>query len=192
MYESLGIAAKALGISREILRYRLLSYYYPDYTSKYHSKEDFGEIVRIRVGGMEYDSIEYAAKKLQISLEWLRARLASFDYPDYVCADMPQGQLMPKYIVRDKPYTALNQIAEAEGTTVGEIRRKMSSTLYPDYVCSSIPKKPPTLPLYKAHRKVYKTIREVAEAEGLPVEEISDRFSDPLNSEYRRLWKRQW
>ena len=340
VHESLGVATKALGIPEALLRYRLLSYYYPDYTSKYHSKEDFGEIVRIRVGDIEYDSIEYAAKKLELSLESLRARLASFDYPDHVCADIPKKieykvcgkvyktireiaesegetigrihqkindpaypdytrsdipneqltpkytvrgkmystlkqiaeaegatvreiqqkmgstlepdyvcpripkkppslpkyrahgktyrtireiaesegetigrihqkindpaypdytrsdipnkQLTPKYTVRGKPYSTLKQIAEAEGATVREIRQKMGNTLEPDYVCPRIPKKPPSLPKYRAHGKIYRTIREIAEIEGLPVEEISDRFSDELNSEYKRLWKRHW
>ena len=66
----------------------------------------------------------------------------------------------------------------------------MGSTLEPDYVCPRIPKKPPSLPMYRAHWKIYKTIREVAEAEGLSVEEVSNRFSDELNSEYKRLWKK--
>ena len=242
VYESEGVAAKALGVTAETVRYRLRSSNYPGYTSEYHPRvnvrpkgypcridgveyeseaaaaralnipsagtihirlisPDFPEyvsehkpkvirkrIISCSVDGTEYDSIKHAARKLGISITLLKKRLASVEYPDYVCADIPKK--LPKYTVAGKPYKTLQEIANVEGLTRERIRQKMNSPTHPDYISVDIPKGPPP-PKYMVKDKGYRTVREIADAEGMDMTQIRRKIADPSCTEYRRLYKKR-
>ena len=243
-YESECAAARAFGMRAPVLRNRLRSSSYPEYTSRYHPKEERRKRdVSCSVDGVEYASVNAASRKLGISNISLRKRLASPDFPEYVCADIPKKppepprytvrgkpyrtlqeiadeegvtrewirQKMknpscpdhisadipkrppppPRYMVRGKPYRTLQEIAEAEGEQKAIIRQKIGSTLHPDYVSPRIAKKPPPSPRYMANGKQYKTMRGIAEAEGLAIDQVRQRLDNPSCLEYRRLHKRR-
>ena len=139
-YESEFVAANTLGISTIKLRSRLRSSNYPEYISKYHSKIQRKRRFRFRctIKGVEYASVSEAAKKLKMNPNTLFNRLKSFDYPDYVCADIPKVSKPPKpikynYTVNGKKYRSLQEIGDMEGVTRERIRQKMNDPKKPEY-----------------------------------------------------------
>ena len=186
-------AARTLGISLSSLLFRLRSSNYPEYVSQYRPKEERRRhSIPCSIGGVEYRSIENAARNLGISDTSLRTRLASVDFPDYVCADIPKKPPKPlKYTVRGKLYRTLQEVANEEGVTRERIRQKMNSPSHPDYISADIPKRPPPPSKYMVKGKPYKTMKEIAKAEGLDMMRIRHRITDPSYPEYQRLYKRR-
>lgn len=136
-YESIKVAAKALGMHTNGLRIRLASSNFPDYICKYLPKKKTRVPVLIPcvIKGVEYDSIRVAAKKLGKDPGSIIRRLRSFDYPDYVCDEYPKDKSIKfyKYEVRGKRYKTLEEIAAMEGLTRERIRQKMNSKKHTEY-----------------------------------------------------------
>ena len=140
VYESETAAAKALKIRFHTLRGRLCSSNFPEYVSEHHTKEKRRRLpIPCSVAGVEYRSIGHAARNLKISDASLRTRLASLDYPDHVCADIPKKPKPKKpdkpmrYRVRGKLYGTLQEIGNEEGITRERVRQKMNSPKHSDY-----------------------------------------------------------
>ena len=195
-YKSEYAAAKALGINVSSLRARLLSSSYPEYNSRYYQKKNRRKFfISCRIDGVQYPSISAASKELGMSGHALKRRLASFDYPDYICADISKkpARLKPlKYTVRGKPYRTLQEIANVEGLTRERIRQKMNNPSFPDYISADIPKGPPPVPRpkYMVEGRHYKTMQEIADALGSSIGKISYRVNSPSYPEYQRLRKK--
>ena len=186
------MAARAFGIRVSVLRNRLRSSSYPEYTSRYQIKEGRRKrAVSCRVDGVEYASVTDAARKLGLSITVLRTRLASPDFPDYICAGIPKKPPeTPRYTVRGKPHRTLREIANMEGVTRERIRQRMNDPSYPDHISADIPKAPPP-PKYMVRGKPYRTLRETADAEGLTIHQVRQRLDNPSRLEYQRLYKRR-
>ena len=184
-YESETVAARVLGVHRIVLRTRLRSSNYPEYTSRYHPKEERRkQFFSCSVAGDEYASVSDASRKLGIADHTIRRRLASTDYPDYVCTTIPKKPPKPpRYTVRGKPYKSLREAAEAEGVTGERIRQKMNDPAYPDYISADIPKGPPP-PRYMVRGTPYRTLRDIAEAEGEQKEIIRQKMGSTLHPDY--------
>ena len=188
-YKSEGATARAFGIRVPVLRNRLRSSNYPKYTSIYHTKQRRRkEVIPCSVDGVEYASLAVASRKLGIDSHKIKRRLASFDFPNYVCVDIPKKPRKPpdppKYTVRGKLYRTLQEIADMEGVTREWIRRKISSPWHPDYVSADIPKEPPPPPRYVVKGKPYRTLQEIAEAEGEEKEIIQQKIVSTLHPDY--------
>ena len=138
-YESETMAAKTLEIGLMVLRTRLRSSNFPSYTSKHQTKVKRGkQVVPIpcTIKGVEYPSITNAARKLKTSDITIRNRLASSNFPDYVCPTIPKKQPKPpkyNYTVNGKKYRSLQEIGDMEGLTRERIRQKMNSPKHPGY-----------------------------------------------------------
>ena len=153
-YASETTAAKALGIRLPTLRIRLQSPSFPGYVSQHHAKKNYRKIIRVSVDGIEYSRISGAARELGIPRAVLIKRLASVDYPGYVCANIPKKpRPSPRYKVRGKLYMTLQEIGDVEGITKERVRQKMGSLSHPDYVRIGIPKKASNLPKQASRRK---------------------------------------
>lgn len=195
-YKSEYAAAKALGINVSSLRARLISSSYPEYTSRHYQKKDRRKLfISCRIDGVEYPCISAASRELKMSGHALKRRLASFDYPNYICADIPKkpAQAKPlKYTVRGKLYRTLQEIANVEGLTRERIRQKMNNPSFPDYISADIPKgpPPPPRPKYMVEGRHYKTMQEIADAVGSSIGQISYRVNSPAFPEYQRLRKK--
>ena len=182
-YQSEYKAAKDLEIGVSSLRFRLRSLSYPEYNSRYHPKKNHkSRLFPCSVASVEYVSIGCAARKLGISYTLLKERLASPDFPDYVCAAIPKKT--PKYTVRGKPYKSMQEIADLEGVTAERIRQKMNSPLHPDYISANTPKRPPPPPKYMVGSKLYKTLQEIADVEGVTEDVIWQKMMSPFYLDY--------
>lgn len=141
-YESEYAAARVMGINITALRSRFCSSNFPGYTSKYHAKvkrrKMLSKKIRCSIKGVEYVSVSAAARKLKTGPTTIFKRLRSFDFPDYVCADIPKVSEPPKerkysYTVDGKKYRTLQEIADVEGLTRERIRQKMNDSSYTKY-----------------------------------------------------------
>ena len=138
-YESESVAAKALGTYVGVLQNRLGSSNFPNYRSKHHPKVKRRKkipFVSCTIKGVKYPSINSAAKKLGRSPNLIFKRLRSFDFPDYISADVPkvkQPTKPPRYEVNGKKYRSLQEIGDAEGLTRERIRQKMNNPKYSGY-----------------------------------------------------------
>lgn len=139
-YESEGVAARTLEINVTALRSRLRSSNFPEYTSKYHTKvkrrKMLSKRIRCSIKGVEYISVSAAARKLKKRPATIFKRLRSFNFPDYVCTDIPKKPLKtPKcsYTVNGKKYRTLQEIADMEGVTRERIRQKMNNPKHSGY-----------------------------------------------------------
>lgn len=135
-YESKSAAARALGIYVGVLKNRLNSSNFPEYVSKHHKKIKHTKNTApmpCTIKGIEYPSITNAARELRESPNTIYNRLISFNFPDYVCADIPKKTPKYSYTVNGKKYGTLQEIADAEGVTKERIRQKMNSPKYPKY-----------------------------------------------------------
>ena len=140
-YGSESEASRALCIDPMTLRIRLRSSNFPGYKSKYHKKiKRRNRIASIpcTVKGVKYASISKVARKFKRSYNLILKRLRSFDYPDYVCDDIPKVPKPSKpikysYKVKGKKYHTLQEIADAEGLTKERIRQKMNDPSYRAY-----------------------------------------------------------
>ena len=128
-------AARALGISLGSLLSRLRSSNHRGYVSRYRSKEKRRRHpIPCNIAGVEYASISDASRKLGITDQTTKRRLASPNFPDYASADITKKPPEPpKYAVRGKPYGTMREIAEAEGVTNERIRQKIHDPSYLEY-----------------------------------------------------------
>ena len=133
-YKSEGSAAKALGVYVTVLRGRLQSSNFPEYTSRHHPKKyRRKKFIPCSVAGVQYSSTGVASRALGISAALLKSRLASLDYPDYVCAEIPKKPRKYSYTVNGEKYRTLQEIANVEGLTRERIRQKMNDSSYTGY-----------------------------------------------------------
>ena len=140
-YESESAATRALGINLMTIRTRLRSSNFPEYISKHYTKvKRRKKIVPIlcTIKGVEYDSLSDASRKTGKSPYMIFKRLRSFDFPDYVCVNIPKVSEPPKpikyrYKVNGKKYCTLREIGDMDGVTKERIRQKMNSPKYPGY-----------------------------------------------------------
>ena len=185
-YESQKAAARAFDVHVTVLQCRLRSSNYPEYISRYHPKERRRkQFISCSVAGVEYASLADASRGVGIAVHEMRRRLASADYPDYACATIPKKPWKPpRYTVRGKPYKSLREVAEMEGVTGERIRQKMNNPAYPDYISVDIPKGPPPRPRYMVRGMPYRTLQEIAEAEGERKEIIRQKMESTLHPDY--------
>ena len=188
LYQSEYAATKALGIDASTLRLRLCSPDFPGYTSEHHPRVDVkprGEACII--DGIEHVSAKKAAKALGISLGSLLSRLHSSNYPEYVSQYRPKEKrrrhLLP-CSVAGVEYASLADASRRLGITEGMIRRRLASPDFPDYACAHIPKKPPEPLRYTVRGKSYRTLQEIANAEGVTRERVRQRMNDPSYPDY--------
>ena len=136
-YESESAAARDLGINLMALRARLRSSNFPGYASRYHTKAKrrkmLSKMIRCKIKGGEYISVSAAARKLKKRPATIFKRLRSFNFPDYVCAEIPGKIPKYSYTVNGRKYRTLQEIADVEGVTREWIRQKMNSPKYPNY-----------------------------------------------------------
>lgn len=136
-YESENAAAKALDLQVSALRYRLRSSNFPEYISKLHPKEARRPFFSCTIDGVEYETMEHAAKEFGISGNSIKNRLASSNYPDYICAEIPKKTRNTKctyaYVAHGKKYATLQEIADVEGLSRERIRQKMNNPSYAEY-----------------------------------------------------------
>ena len=135
-YESESAAARDLGIDIMVLRFRLRSSNFLNYTSKHHKKVKRKTVsIPCVIRGVEYPSIFAAAQKFKVTPPTISYRLRSCNYPDYVCADIPKivKPVRYRYKVKGKKYRTLQEIADIEGLTKERIRQKMNSSKHPAY-----------------------------------------------------------
>ena len=138
-YKSEYAAAKALGMGVMLLKRRLASSNFPNYISKHRTKVKRQRMIASKISctikGVEYASISDAAKKFKVNAFKIYNRLKSFDYPDYICADIPKVAKPTKYryMANGKKYSSLQEIADMEGITRERIRQKMNSPSHLGY-----------------------------------------------------------
>lgn len=97
----------------------------------------------------------------------------------------------PEYKVRGKLYNSMQDIADEEGLSRERIRQKMIDPAYPDYICSNILKGEPPPSKYLVRGQPYRTMQEIADAEGTDMMRIRQKIIDPSCTEYQRLYKRR-
>ena len=139
-YVSESEAARDLGIGLMLLRLRFRSSNFPGYKSKHHKKvKRKKRIAHIcTVKGVQYTSVSKVARKFKRSYNLILKRLRSFDYPDYICEDIPKVSKPSKpikysYKVNGKKYRTLQEIGDMEGVTKEWIRQKMNNPSYKGY-----------------------------------------------------------
>lgn len=137
-YESESAAAKALGIYVGVLKIRLRSSNFPNYTSKHHPKVKRRKktvSTSCTIQGTKYASVADAARKLKKGAGVIFKRLRSFDFPDYVSASIPKiaKTIKYNYTVNGRNYRTLQEIADEEGLTKERIRQKMNDSKYSGY-----------------------------------------------------------
>ena len=147
-YESGMAAASALGILAGTLRWRLLSPSFPNYTSRYHPKKtDKKTLFACSIAGIEYISMSAAAKKLKLSCNTIKRRLASLDCPDYICAYIPKKLSKKKRKKNQKPctidgtdYESEYAAAKALGITIVGLQTRLYSSNFPGCISKYRPK----------------------------------------------------
>ena len=135
-YESQHAASKALGIPATLLKARIASSNFPNYTSKHHRKvkKKAGGRISCIIKGVKYISAAAASKKLKVSASTIMVRLKSLKHLDYVSPDVPKNPPKPpKYRVNGENYYSLQEVADMEGVTKEWIRQKMNNPGKPEY-----------------------------------------------------------
>ena len=187
-YRSQQAATDALGISSDSLRSRLRSSKFPQYIPHRHPK-----VARkpkkqpCTISGVEYESQKAAARAFDVHVTVLQCRLRSSNYPEYISRYHPKERRRKQFIscsVAGVEYTSLADASRGVGIAVHEMRRRLASADYPDYACTTIPKKPWKPPRYTVRGKPYKSLREVAEMEGVTGERIRQKMKNPAYPDY--------
>lgn len=135
-YESEKVAADSLGIDTSTLRGRLRSPNFSEYVSKYKLKTALIMRLACSVAGIEYKSVSSAAKDLGISYHEMKSRLASFDYPDWVCDDIPKKSFKPKThpcTIGAVSYESESAAAKDLGVSVTLLKSRLRSFNFPNY-----------------------------------------------------------
>ena len=190
-YDSEDIAAETLGISARALRYRLRSPKFPEYISRHRPKVTT-RLMRqpCRINGVEYESEKAAARALGVNLISLRHRLRSSNYPEYTSRYHEKQSRRKKFIpcsVDGVEYRSIGHAASKLGIYPSQLKSRLASLDYPGYVCSDIPKRPPKPMKYKVGEKLYRTMQEIADIEGVTMERVRQKMNDPSYPEHRRI-----
>ena len=201
-YESLLVAAGALGIDLNTVRNRLLSSNFPEYVSEHYQKKNRKKAVFSRkprekekffytINGIHYETITAAARALKVQPNTVRKRLRSSNFPEYISEHHEK-------IKRKKPTASIRCIIKrVEYASVADASKKLkmgSSTIYyrlkapnfPDYVSPDIPKHIPKY-RYRVNGKEYATLQEIADAEGETLKHVTQKIYNPKKTEYQRL-----
>lgn len=147
-YKSEHEANKALGIATGTLRSRLLSSGFPNYISKCHTKRTVKRrLFACSIAGIEYRSINAASKKLKLSSDAIRRRLASLDYPDFVCAHILKKPFKKRDRKTQRPccidgieYKSMKAASTALGISITGLRTRLRSSNFPEYISKHHPK----------------------------------------------------
>ena len=147
-YESEKVPSSALGIVVGTLRRRFLSSNFPNYISKHHPKKTIKRKFFVcTIDGIEYRSVTFASRKLKLSCNAIRHRLASFDYPEYVCPYIAKEPSRTGHGEDQKPcsingvdYASIKAAAEAFGMTIMGLRTRLLSSNFPEYISKHHPK----------------------------------------------------
>ena len=194
-YKSIMSASKDLGIPYHEMRYRLTSFDYPDHVSEKHPKKPPSSRGRKQpciIDGIRYKSETEAARALNLYSSVVRCRLRSSNYPRYVSEHHPKKYRRQKFIpcsVTGVEYKSIILAVKKLGVPLYEMKRRLSSFDYPDYVCATIPKKAPEPPKYSytVNGKKYRSLQEIADAEGVTREYIRQKMNNPKKPEYQRF-----
>lgn len=145
------------------------------------------------VDGVRYESKSAAARALGIYVGVLKNRLSSSNFPGYVS----KHHKKIKHVKRTAPlpctikgveYPSIAEAARKLRISPDVVSNRLKSYDYPDYVCASIPKKLKTPKYsYMANGKKYKTLQEIADAEGVTKERIRQKMNNPKKPEYQRF-----
>ena len=185
-YESEKDAAGALGILAGTLRWRLLSSGFPNYTSRYHPKKTVKKtLFACSIAGIEYSSINAASKKLKLSSYTIKHRLASLDYPDYVCAYIHKKPSKKRRRKNQKPctidgtdYESECAAARALGITVIGLQSRLRSSNFPGCVSKYRPK------IQRRKARIRCSIKGVEYAS---VADVARKFKIPHTTIFNRL-----
>ena len=192
-YESEQVAADALGINTTILRNRLRSKKFPEYTSEYYHKIRLYRVSCV-VAEVEYESITSAVKKLGISYGEMIKRLHSFDYPDYVSARHPKIRYTPKNLsisctINGIEYKSLANGAKDLGITSNVLKNRLRSPNFPDYISEHHPKRPRGSTERKTHSCTiggieYESLSAAAKGLGISLSTLKNRLLSPNFPDY--------
>ena len=143
-YPSVSAAARDLGMPSIELRIR--SSNFPGYISKRYKKVKRGKLMtpkRCTIKGVEYVSINAAAKKLKIKNDTISNRLRSFDFPDYICDEYPKKPPKKRHpcTIDGVEYKSIRSASRDLGISCYEIKCRLAYFDFPNYVCDKIPKK---------------------------------------------------
>ena len=129
-----------MGIDVVLLKARLVSSNFPNYTSRHHRKikrkRRGAKRVSCIIKGVKYTSLVAASKKFKVIASTISNRLKSPNYPDYVRPDVPKRvskRNQCKFIAHGKKYRSMQEIADAEGVTRERIRQKINDPKHPGY-----------------------------------------------------------
>lgn len=107
---------------------------FPEYISQRREEHrNKKRLLPCSVAGVEYKFILEASRVLEMLDYEVKRRLASFDYPDYVCATIPKKTSKYGYMVDGKKYLSSQEIADEEGLSKKRIRQKMNDPKMPGY-----------------------------------------------------------
>lgn len=190
-YKSITEAARELGIPHSKMIKRLFSFDYPDYVSeKYPKKPSVPHEYRhpCIVAGVEYESVLSAAKELGISNNQIRHRLASFDYPGYVCNKIPKKVFKRKKrpcTINGVHYETEKAAAKDLGIDIRTLRKRLISSNFYEYTSKYYTKIKcePFIPCSVAGIE-YKSIRDAAKELGIYSHELKRRLSSDDYPDY--------
>ena len=202
-YESIRAAAEALELGVDTLKVRLQSSNYPGYVSKHHPKKSRRKYVMSKrpyvqrrcpctINGIKYGSIKEAANALGFYTSGLRIRLASSNFPDYICKHIPKQKrrapVIVHCVIKGVEYDSIGTAARKLGKNSEWVIRRLRSFDCPDYVCEEYPKDE-SIKFYKyeVRGKRYKTAKEIGDMEGVTRERIRQKMNDPKFPDYQRL-----
>ena len=193
-YESERAAARALGILAETLRWRLLSPRFSNYTSKYRPKKPVKQtLFACNIAGIEYRCMSDASKKLKLSCNTIKRRLASLDYPDYVCAYIPKKPIKKRRRKNQKPctidgtdYESECAAAKALGISVIGLQTRLRSSNFPGCVSKYRPKIQRKNPRVRCSIKgvEYASVADVARKFKIPHTTVFNRLQSPNYPDY--------
>lgn len=145
-YKSEAMAARALGVSKTTIQYRLRSTNFPNYISKHKPKVSSPESLRCKkypctIDGIEYESEQVAANALGINAATLRGRLSSPKFPEYTSEYYHKIRLhRVPCVVAGVEYESITSAVKKLEISYGEMIKRLHSFDYPDYVSVRHPK----------------------------------------------------
>ena len=196
-YKSIASASKELKLSTYEIKKRLTCLDYPDYICANIPKKPSTQFKNrhypyIRypctIDGVYYESEKAAAVALGLYTSGLKRRLRSPNFPEYVSKYRPKEyrRASVSCSVAGVEYRSIGDAARDLGIHYGEMKRMLVSPDYPDYICDKYPKKFPKKYSYTVNGKKYRTLREIADLEGVTGEAIRYKMNNPKKPEYQK------
>lgn len=141
------------------------------------------------IDGVHYESEKAAAEALGLYASGLRIRLESTNFPEYISKHRPKKyrRAFVSCCVAGIEYRSIGDAARDLGISYGELKHRLVSSDYLDYVCAKRPKKFPKYN-YTVNGKKYRTLREIANVEGLTKEAIRYKMNNPKKPEYQKIY----